>query len=471
MVLLTLGQLKKDFQQTKPAWNAILGFSIFLALCFLVGAGRILVPLFPLGAIAVGVYLYRRYPVFYVGFTWWLWFLGPLIRRLIDYQSGHYTYGPWILTPKLVTLICAATFVRYLPRCLNQHGLPFILCIVSVCYGFAIGAIQNPLNVAVLDFFGWIGPIFFSFHLYVHWREYPNYRQSIQQTFLWGVLVMGGYGVWQYLTAPAWDKFWLTTEVHTTYGVAEPLGIRVWSTMMIPQTFGAVMIAGLLLLFVHKGVLRFLAAAFGYLSFLLTIARAAWLGWFVTLLIFLPSIKLRLQVRLVVSILAVVMLVLPLATVEPFSSVIGDRFQSFSDPTEDVSYQARLGGLSELIGAALVEFLGRGLGTQLPPTASRIGPYDNGLLLIIFSLGWFAAIAYLTGIGLLFTRLLQGSNERSDAFASAARAIALGSFLVQLGFNPVTMNSFAMVVWGFLGIGMAANNYAFYQRTASLKRV
>ncbi|MCG8363360.1 MAG: O-antigen ligase domain-containing protein, partial [Pseudanabaenales cyanobacterium] len=71
-----------------------MGLVLFLALGFLIGAGRFLVLLFPLGSIVVGVFLYRRYPIFYVGFTWWLWFLGPLVRRLIDYQSGHLTYGP-----------------------------------------------------------------------------------------------------------------------------------------------------------------------------------------------------------------------------------------------------------------------------------------------------------------------------------------------------------------------------------------
>lgn len=460
----------KDFQRTKPAWNAILGLVLFLALGFLIGAGRFLVLLFPLGSIVVGVFLYRRYPIFYVGFTWWLWFLGPLVRRLIDYQSGHLTYGPWILTPHLVTLICSATLVRHLPKWFNQNGLPFILCLSSVFYGFAIALIQNPLNSAVLGFLAWANPIFFGFHLYVNWRDYPSYRQIIQQTFLWGVLVMGAYGIWQYLTAPGWDQFWLLNESNLTYGVPEPLGIRVWSTMMIPQKFAAVMMAGLLLLFINKGVLRFFAAAVGYLAFLLSIARAAWLSWFVGLLIFFPSLKARLQMRLIISILIAAMFVLPLTTIEPFSSVISSRFESFANPTADGSYQARLEGLNELLGPALSEFLGQGVGTKLVSATSSLGAYDNGLLLMIFSLGWFAAMAYLTGIILLFIKLLGGSKGRSDPFFSAARAIALGSFVVQIGLNPITMDSFAMVVWGFVGIGMAAHNYSLHQRLVKNKR-
>jgi len=60
--------------------------SNFAALCVLVGAGGILRLAFPIGSFGVGTFLYLRYPVLYIGFTWWR-FLTPC-RRLIDYQSG-----------------------------------------------------------------------------------------------------------------------------------------------------------------------------------------------------------------------------------------------------------------------------------------------------------------------------------------------------------------------------------------------
>ena len=84
---------------------------------------------------------------------------------------------------------------------------------------------------------------------------------------------------------------------------------------------------------------------------------------------------------------------------------------------------------------------------------------------MLFSLGWFGTIPYLGGIMLLLFKLFQGSEGRFDTFAGAARAIAVSSFLVQIGLNPLTMGSFAMVLWGFVGVGMAAHKYYLYQRT------
>ena len=459
---------KKGFQldlQPAPAWIAILGLVLFIALCFLVGAGRILILAFPVGSLAVGVFLYQRYPILYVGFTWWMWFVGPFIRRLIDYQSGYITPGPWTLTPLLVTSISFATLVRYLPRYYNQDCLPFILSLGGVFYGFLIGLINNQITDAtIIPLLSWATPILFGFHLFVHWRDYPSYSQNVQRVFLWGILVMGVYGIWQYLVAPEWDRFWLKSVDNPTYGHPEPLGIRVWSTMMVPQKFAAITMAGLLLLFVVQGNLRFLSAGVGYLAFLLTRARTAWLTWFMGVLIFLPSLKARLQMRIIASIMVAAIVVIPLTSIEPFSTVISSRFESISEVEGDDSYQTRLQGFNELIGPALSEFVGKGLGSKLKSSTSNLAGYDNGFLVLLFSLGWIGTLPYLGGIFLLFFKLLQSFETRFDTFASAARAIAISSFFGQIGFNPLMTGEFALVLWGFLGFGMAAHRYYWYQR-------
>ena len=257
--------------QPTSAWAVILGFFLFLTLCFLIGAGRVLIPIFPLGSFAIAIFLYLRHPLLYTGFTWWMWFVGPFIRRLIDYQSGYLTPGPWALTPMLVTSVCFITLIRYLPKFLyRQDTFPFILCLGSVFYGFLIALINGKgITHGILGLLAWGTPIAFGLHILINWRNYPQYSQNVQRVFLWGVTVMGLYGVWQYLVAPPWDRFWLKSVENLTYGRPEPLGIRVWSTMMIPQKFAAVMMVGLLLLFIIRGKLRFIAAGAGYLAFFL----------------------------------------------------------------------------------------------------------------------------------------------------------------------------------------------------------
>lgn len=321
--------------EVKPAWMAIIGLTLFLSLFLVVGAGKLLILGFPLGSLLVGGFLYSRYPLYYSSFTWWMWFLGALIRRMIDYQSGYLTPGPWTLTPLFVTLISLMTFARHITKAHKQGGFPFILCFGSLLYSFFVGGIYNPKNRAVLQFLYWLAPVGFSFHLFANWRDYPRYRQHMQKTFLWGTLIMSLYGIWQYLVAPEWERFLLRNIDTYSFGQPEPLGIRVFSTMNSPQAFSNTIGAGLILLLTVDGILPYPIASVGFLTFLLSRARSAWLGWFLGMIAFIPSLKANIQMRITVSILIATLLIVPLASIEPFSTTISSRLESFSSIEND----------------------------------------------------------------------------------------------------------------------------------------
>jgi len=449
--------------QPTPAWMAILGFALFSEICLLAHAGSLLRLFFPAGAFVVGIFLYFRYPIIYLGFNWWIAFLSPWVRRLIDNQSGWVDPSPVLLAPVLVMLVTLITFVRHLPTSYRQGGLPFVLSSMAVVYASLVGLIKNPSAGAVLASLGWLTPITFGFHLFVNWREYPNYRQNIQRTFLWCLLLTGTYGIYQFITAPAWDRYWMINAPINSIGSPEPLQIRVFSTMNAPGVFGVVLMAGLLLLLSNQGVWRFPASVAGYLSFLLSQVRSAWLGWFVGLLALIPFLKPRFQMSLIASILILAIGVVPLTTVEPFSEVINSRVQSLSDPKGDVSYNERMAGYTALFDEALSELPGRGLGFVISSN-SGLGPNDSGILSILFSFGWFGTIPYMSGIALLFFSAFQGGETSFDPFVSTARAISLGVF-AQIGLGVATVGLSGNIFWGFAGMAMAAHKYYSYQRT------
>lgn len=448
--------------QPALAWTAILGLVLFSALCTVAGAGSLLRLLFPGAAVAVGALLYLRYPVLYVGFTWWLWFLTPFLRRLVDYRSGWQDPSIMLLAPPLVTLITLASFGRHLPRLCYRDGLPFVLCWVSVVYALLIGLIRNSPAGAVLGFLNWSTPILFGCYLFMQWQDYPAYRKNMQRVFLWGILVMGAYGVVQFLIAPDWDRFWLINTDVVSFGLPEPFGIRLFSTMNSPQPFGGYMMAGLLLLFSASGPLMFLAAGVGYLAFLLSLARSAWLGWVVGLLVLIPLFKPRMQMRLVLSILIMAILVVPLVNLPPFSDVIQARLQSLSNTQEDSSITARTEGYSAILGLALSEGIGRGLGFVLE--SDSLGANDSGVLALMFSLGWLGVLPHIGGLILILFQIFQTSQKVSDPFASTVRAAIVG-IISQIGLNAIMVGVFGVLLWGLLGIGLAASKYHLHSRT------
>lgn len=447
--------------EPQAAWMAILGLLLITTLCLVAGLGKVLNIIFPAGALAVGIFLYLRYPILYVGFTWWVFFLTPFIRRVSDFRSGFTDPSPMLLAPPLVAMVTLITFYRNLPKAREQGGLPFILSAMGVFYGFLVGLINGLPVPAIVSIMNWLSPIVFGFHLFVNWRDYPSYRQNIQRAFLWCVLVTASYGVYQYLVAPEWDRFWLIqTKLYTSMGKPEPLGLRVWSTMNAPLQFGIVMLAGNILLFIGQGTLRIPALAVGILSVLLTSVRTVWGGFIVALITLLASLKGGSQMRLIAFIITIFICILPLSTIEPFAQVIQSRITSLSNVKDDQSAKDRTELYGRTLNLALSEVIGKGNGT--------LQPIDSGIIELLLTLGWMGAIPYLGGLLLSFYSLFQGSKPKSDPFASAARAIVIG-FLPMLAGSNVIIAISGMVFWGFLGIGMAANKHYQHQRISGLK--
>lgn len=439
--------------QLKPAleWGLIMGFVFICALLIL---GRFAAPLkllFPAGAFFISVVLYSRQPILYVGFTWWLWFLSPFVRRLVDHQSGWQEPSYILLAPYLATLAAGLMLLKEFPTSYKRGSIPFVLSFTSVLYGGAIGIVNLPVMSVAVKFLDWVAPIIFGYYVFAHWRRYPEFKNNLTQVFLWGVLVMGGYGIWQYMVAPAWDGFWIEQTGLVTFGKPEPLSIRVFSTMNSNGPFAVTVMAGLILLFNTPSLLAYSASAVGYLSFLLSLTRSAWIGWFLGIIVFTSSLKSSLQLKIFLVIFAMALCALPLTTIEPFSSVISSRIETFTSGGNDLSYRERTEKYEQLLSESLSQVIGNGLG-------GSIDHVDSAILDMFFSLGWVGALPYLIGLFLLIFNAFQVSAARFDPFVSAARAIALG-VAIQLVFGSVMTGVSGVVLWTFLGMVMASQKY------------
>lgn len=456
----------------EPAWRAIFVLVISVAVSLIAGS-VIAIITFPLASMIVGWFLYRRYPLFYCSYVWWMWFVGSLVRRIIDLRCGYFTPGPWTLTPTLVTAISILTLLKHLPKAYKQGSLPFVVASASCLYGCLIGIVQDASEIdkTIVLLLSWSAPISFGFHLLIHWRDYPSYRQNIQRTFLWGVLFMGFYGIVQYVFAPPWDVFWLKTIQAkggaSSFGDPEPFGIRVFSSTTSPQEFAITIGAGLILLFCIRGSQQLLANGLGYLSILLSLARSGWLSWLFGMLVFFRALKSNLQIKMLINVLITILILLPVTTIEPFSTVIGERIESFSDVDDDGSLSSRKEAANALFGVALVEFVGGGLRNPIAPNVKIemkdsyvIG--DNGILVLLFSLGWIGTLPYLLSLTLLIFQIRQTCLKNKDLVLQASYGIILG-LLSQIFFKTVTDATMAVFLWGFIGIGMSARNYYLSQ--------
>ena len=445
------------FFEPATAWMAILGLSGVTTLLIAVGAGGVVNIAFPAASLLIGVFLYYRAPFLYVGFTWWLWFLAPLVRRLSDYRSIFTDPSPILIAPFLVTSVSMITLWKYLPKNYRGTGLPFVLAVTGLVYGLLIGIINKSPYAAIKDFLDWAAPVAFGFHLFVNWQHYPSYRENIQRIFTWAVLCMGVYGIIQFISLPEWDSQWLN-NAEFNVAIVESSNdstqktVRVWGTMQSGEPFSAFMAGALLLLLISKESLAIPASVAGYLSFLLAMVRSGWLGWIAGILTLVSSLKPKFQIRLVSLIVVMGLCLLPLATMEPFATSINERLGSFANVEGDTSAQARQSSYTDLTSKALTSVIGDGLGG---------GSVDSAIFAMLFYLGWLGTLPYLGSILALVWKLFQSSPNPHDPFVNVARAIVM-TIIVRMPLNGSNTGASGLLLWTFLALGLAANRYYQY---------
>lgn len=457
--------LKKQFSpedRSAQSWLVIFGFIFLTTGCYFASAASLRF-IFPITAFIVAIFLYLRHPIHYIGFTWSIWFITPLITRLVDYKVGWDITRQMLISPYLVVFITLVTFLNHLPNISRQGGLPFILAFIGVCYGFLVGIIYNQPLPVIRSFLDWLSPIIFAFHLFANWRDYPSYRQHIQRLFVWAILLIGAYGVYQFVVAPEWDRYWLLkSEMFTSAGNPVPFGMRVWSTLHSPGPFATVMQAGLLILFTSSGSLIFPASAVGYLSFLLCQVRTGWGGWFLGMIILFGSVKPQIQKRLITIILAMIICVVPLVTIEPLSKVITTRLESFSNLEKDSSFRDRSAAYDRNLSLALSNVVGNGFGNIWKVNEKtgqiEVVVIDSGILDMFFTLGWIGAIPYVGGLILMIFAVSKYTESQFDSFISVSRAIGI-SCCAQLIIYSGMLSIAGMIMWGFFAMAMAGHKY------------
>jgi hypothetical protein len=445
---------EKFFQPAEP-WILIFIF-VFVSL-LLIGLGsfgaKILNIFFPVFAFAIGCFFYFRYPILYNGFVWWMFFITPFVRRICDWRQGAFTppSGSYILlAPFLVTLISGHTLYSNLPKVREQGSAPFVMALAAVLYGYLVGVINGDPIKTTTSLLEWITPILFGFHLYVNWKRYPIYTQNIKRVFLWGVLIMGIYGIYQFLVAPEWDRLWMIgSGMDSSAGSPVPLGMRVWSTLNSQGPYADYATTGLLILLSCEGALVAPAAGVGALSLLLSLVRTAWLGWIAAMLSLLASLNPKQKFRIVVSIAVLVIVMIPLISMEPFSKVILGRLETMTNLQSDGSGQARQVTYAILIDEALSEVVGRGIGSF---------DTDSAVLVLFMNLGWIGVIPYVGSLLFGCILIFIEKNNNNDLMIPIIRGILIKSLLFLLA-SPTMRGSQGMLLWSFLGLGLSGRMY------------
>ena len=443
----------------------ILILSLLTAFLILVEHSSLLNLGFPILATALGVFLFMTNRCLFLGFSWWLWFLTPEIRRLVDYQSGYNAISPLMLTPLLVSGITIVTLFARAPQFSTKVLSGFIPILIALFYGTIVGIITTGAVVALYSLLIWAVPVFLAIYAALEYEDYTKYRATLISTFAWGAFVMGVYGLVQYFIAPGWDRYWLINSGMVTQGHPFPQEIRVFSTMNSSGPFAFVLSAGLLLLLIGGGRFRLAMASFGVASLMLSLVRAAWLGWGLGFIYLVISFRGRRRIQLLVFAGLATAAVAASLLSGPVEEVIAKRFETLYDLEDDGSFQLRQQFYTEFLERAVTNVVGSGIGsssyvTKLSNYGEISGGFygDSGVMQIPFVLGWFGGFMYVAGTIAVMAYAFTAKVPADDVFFKVSKAIAI-VLLAEMIFENTLINVMGACFWMFLGMCLSARRF------------
>jgi hypothetical protein len=419
---------------------------------------------YPGVALAIGLWFYATQPALYVGFTFWIWMITPFVRRVVDYNTGGFDpINPVMLAPLVVTALTGFTLFRFIGSLRQRRYFPYLLCLSGILYGYLIGIAKAGLMPATFSLLSWILPPLFGFHLFLFWKLYPRFRSVVRSAFTWGVLVLGTYGVCQYLLAPPWDMAWLEQSGMTSsMGKPEATEFRVFSTLNSVGPFAAFMMVGLLILFDGRGLAPRLAAIPGYGSFLLALVRSAWGGWVVGVALMFTRLGDYSRSRTIAILVVSVALSVPLLILAPNTEKVTSRMDTITELDEDNSMRARMQLYQGAGLNAILSPLGQGIGSL--GTATKLSEagvttsFDSGVLAIPLVLGWLGSLLYLGGLIWMLLQTLKITTSNADTFAVIGVSIVM-AFMAMMVFGNQLKGLNGMMAWSFLGLALASRHY------------
>ncbi len=470
---MSMRLLSREAREQRKYRNTLLGL-VGITLLLLVAPGsRLLIPLLPAMSLGLALYFIPRSRRHYVTLICWLFFVTPLVRRLVEFRMGSPT-ASYIMTAPLLASIAGITGFRSRWSTLFTAKLhPWIYAAGAVAYGTVVGLLFHSAVGVLPDLLGWLSPLGFSLYLLSQREHLREIMSSLQANFIYGVTIMGLYGLYQFFFMTPWDAFWMENSALNSIGLPLPMQVRVFSTMNTPQPFADFVLYGMFFAAMSKHRLRFVAVPVGLLTLGLSMSRSAWVGGAAGLLYLSFAMTGRQRMQLATLVIACVG-VLGLATMVPeVDDLLTSRVQTLNNLKEDGSVNDRVASQQQAIALLKDSPYGLGLGAGLDASSKADGPSygvartdvnlsDDGLEEVLLSFGWFGSLVFFGGFATAVFSCFRAAQSaelrvlKAGLIAMLTQIPVLGIFLAASGF----------LVWSSVALCIASRPFGFEERAA-----
>ena len=414
-------------------------------------------PLFVLGCAVVGAMAWREGCARSVEVAISLYVFAPFLRRIVDLSIGFDPSSTMLLGPVLAIAIPAVDLRHLLTRRHRDDAalLPMLLVGLCITYGMLLSAFAGefaPLSTAALKMYA---PLLYGAWVLRCSRHDPAVLESATRVFCVLAPVLGIYAVWQYVSPPDWDRYWMLSVSSTisVLGKAEPYQVRVFSMMNSPASFGTYAVCGVLMLgFCRRGWQALLLALLVAPGLLFTYYRTAWIS--LALGIGYCAMFGRTRQRAGLIAMVIVAATALAAFNADFGDAVMDRLGSLTGSvSEDGSGKERLGQLFEVYRLSDQMVVGRGF-AQLATPFNGIDAADGEVVTSIIAMGVPVGCLYLIGLVWAGVQALGRVRHSRDPLLIITGAVIIG-LLAALPLTSVTSGEIGLLFWTFIALATA----------------
>jgi len=357
------------------------------------------------GCAALSVWSSRKNPWDYLLLTLWIAALTPFARRLVDMEAGWDATNIMLSAPFLVASPMIISVLQRIRTVDARSALFPGLAALCIFYGVILVLLRGELAPAVIGAVDWSVPILYYFFIVVHRDRIPDLLQRLPSFVTTNLVVLGTYGVWQFVNVPVWDRIWMQSVDQGAFGLPEPFMLRVFSTMNSSGPFSCWIMVLIIVSLGFTSPLMPIARLAGILALAFTFVRTSWAGLIIALLIVIGSsgrAAIRYAAVIVVAGFAIVTAV---AFVPKIHDLISQRLATFEDLQQDGSILEREEEAARMQALIAENPFGVGIGALGRGTIAAgsgqilfAGAIDDGLLEIFGSLGWAFGLGYCVAL-------------------------------------------------------------------------
>ena len=368
------------------------------------------------------------------------WMFVPLVRRIVDWQSGGYTSITALsLLPTMATSALIIPMFRRLRLTPRRLVEPLLLMVLPVLVASGVGVFRYGPS-AILEGSGWLLPLLFVPYLATR----PASREERFWLLRAMVLLAGlaaAYGLYQFFYLPRWDALWLyESGMMGSMGRPVPMEIRIWGPLNAGGTAAAVWAVAIVSAFADRSwasVRRYPVIGLMVMAICLTFGRGSWLMVVAGVVIQIAISGRRGGLSIALSALLVGLTLFLALPFLPKGEKVVDRMFTLSDLDNDGSYNSRKMTTQAMFHRVLDQPLGVGMGwvtaSKIEGQTNLIAAVDSGYAELALTLGWVGAAAYICGMVRLFLRCLSAFGDRRDpdsAWGTDLRSLACACLVI-----------------------------------------